>query len=182
LDCRPHSRDLVIYQGPRRDCGKISLSGGRTTRNLLTHVLVYDSHCGPCTRFRNVVEFLDTKGRIGFLSLVQADSDGLLDSIQAARRHRSFHLIAPDGTVASGAAALPPLVGLLPAGRTFERMMELSLPVSLATRILYSTFSRLHDSGSCTYSPGPASTSISMLSRKREAASPAVSGLPTVPK
>jgi predicted DCC family thiol-disulfide oxidoreductase YuxK len=141
------------------------------------YVLVYDSYCGPCTRFRNAVDFLDTKGRINFVGLAQADKDNLLDSIPAARRHRSFHLISPDGTVASGAAALPPLVGLLPAGRTFERVMELSLPVTLATKFIYSTFSRLHDSGSCTYSPTPVSTSISMSRKKIDDLYHAISGL-----
>jgi len=140
------------------------------------HLLVYDSDCGPCTRFRNIVDFLDTKGMIDFLGLVQADRNGLLDSIHPGRRHRSFHLIAPDGTVTSGAAALPTLVGLLPAGRTLERIMELSLPVNLATKILYSTFSRLHDAGSCAYSPGSASTSISTSRKKGEAAQSAISG------
>jgi predicted DCC family thiol-disulfide oxidoreductase YuxK len=119
--------------------------------------------------FKRIVEFFDSKGRIRFLGLAQADKDDLLDSIPAARRHRSFHLISPDGTVISGAAALPPLVGLLPAGRTFERVMELSLPVTLATRFIYSTLSRLHDSGSCTYSPGPSSTSISTSRKKTDA-------------
>jgi len=127
------------------------------------YLLVYDSNCGPCTRFRNVVDFLDAKGRLDFIGLVEADKDGLLDSIPVARRHRSFHLIAPGGTVASGAGALPPLIGLLPAGGAFERIMKLSSPVSFATRTLYSVFSRLHDSGSCTNSPGAASTAFRIL-------------------
>ena len=133
-------------------------------------LLVYDSCCGPCTRFRNIVEFLDSKRRIDYMGLVQADNNGLLDSVPTERRHRSFHLIAQDGKVTSGAAALPPLIGLLPTGRTFERIIELSVPVSFATTVLYTAFSRLHDSGSCTYSPGPASTTISTSYDKKEAA------------
>lgn len=131
------------------------------------HVLVYDSNCGPCTRFRNIVESLDAKGRIDFVGLVQADRGGLLNSIPVGRRQRSFHLIAPDGTVASGTVALPPLIGLLPAGRAFERIMKLSSPVKFVVKVVYSTFSRLHDSGSCTHSPSSASTSISTLMNGR---------------
>jgi len=123
-----------------------------------------------------MVDLLDTRNRIEFLGLVEADEDGILDTIAPARRHRSFHLIAPDGTMSSGATALPLLVGLLPAGRTFERIMELSFPVGLAARVIYSTFSRRHDSGSCSYPPGPVSTPASTLSRKRETAHCAVSG------
>jgi predicted DCC family thiol-disulfide oxidoreductase YuxK len=147
---------------------------------ILLHILVYDSDCGPCARFRYIVEFLDTRRRIDSVGLVQADKNGLLDSVPAARRHRSFHLIDPDGTVASGAGALAPLVGLLPAGRAFERIIRLSVPVSLATRIIYTTFSRLHDSGACTYpSRGTASTSISTSRKKKEALHSAIFRLST---
>ena len=125
------------------------------------HLLLYDSDCGPCTRFRNIVDFLDTRRRICFLGLALAEKDGLLNIIPSDRRYRSFHLVDQDGTVASGVAALGPLVGLLPAGRTFERIMGLSVPVSFVTRIVYNAFLRLHDSGSCAHpSPGFAKQNV----------------------
>ncbi len=90
------------------------------------HVLVYDKDCGNCSRLKRIVNSLDAHRRLDCLSLVEADESGLLDSVPRSRRHRSFHLIYPGGRVISGSAAVAELV---------------SLPM----------FSRLHDSGSCSY-------------------------------
>jgi len=140
------------------------------------HLLVHDSQCGPCTRFKDIVDILDEKERIYFVGLVEAEESGLLESIPLARGDRSFHLVLPDGTVASGAAALPPLVGLLPAGGVFKRILELSVPVRSTTTILYTVLSRLHDSGSCAYSHLAASTSISTLRTNVGEYSPLIAG------
>ena len=116
------------------------------------YALVYDSGCGPCTRFRNLVGFFDVKGRMKYLGLGEADQAGVLNSVDPCRRHRSFHLVSPGGEVWSGAAALPPLLGLLPAGRPVSSIARCP-PVFAALAGAYSVMARLHDAGSCTY-PG----------------------------
>lgn len=118
------------------------------------YVLAYDADCGPCTRFRRVVGFLDAGRRISFISLTQADRDGVLDQVPAVMRHRSFHLAIPGGRVLSGAEAIPPLVRVLPAGRVVSRAMATAPGVPRTVRFVYGVFSRLHDSGACTYRPG----------------------------
>jgi predicted DCC family thiol-disulfide oxidoreductase YuxK len=56
------------------------------------YTLAYDTDCGPCTRFAHIVNSLDKHEKIDFIPLVVADQQGLLDSISAPLRYRSFHL------------------------------------------------------------------------------------------
>jgi predicted DCC family thiol-disulfide oxidoreductase YuxK len=115
------------------------------------HVLVYDKDCGNCTRFKRIVNTLDAHRRLDYLSLTEADENGLLDPVPRARRHRSFHLIYPEGRVISGSAAVPELISLLPSGRSASFLMRRALGGKKVVNLIYSTFSRLHDSGSCSY-------------------------------
>ena len=117
----------------------------------MRHTLVYDADCGPCTRFSRIIGFLDTRRTLLFASLVDADSSGMLDTVPAARRHRSFHLVSPQGKVESGANALPGLIALLPMGRLPSELIDSSPFIFRSVAFVYSVFSRLHDSGSCSF-------------------------------
>ncbi|HEV2137835.1 MAG TPA: DCC1-like thiol-disulfide oxidoreductase family protein [Nitrososphaerales archaeon] len=118
------------------------------------YLLLYDADCGPCTKFRRAIEFFDAHRRIDYLSLTEGDERGFLDGVPTNLRHRSFHLITPDGTVLRGANALPTLIGLLPTGGSTSSFI-VRAPGGLATTaFVYSVFSRLHGTGSCSYSPG----------------------------
>ena len=125
----------------------------------MRHVLAYDSGCGPCTRFRNVVEFLDAKHRMRYVGLAEADRGGVLDAVDPGRRHRSFHLISPAGKVWSGPSAFPELASLLPGGLLLSRALATCPPLFSFAALVYGAFSRLHDSGSCGYAPGGATPS-----------------------
>ena len=116
--------------------------------NGLESILVYDADCGPCTDFRRLVSFFDIRKRMSYVGLVEADREGLLRSIPAAERFRSFHLIGPNGDVESGTEALPTLLGLLPGGTVSSRL-SLNPPVAAAIVGLYSTLSRLHGTAGC---------------------------------
>jgi predicted DCC family thiol-disulfide oxidoreductase YuxK len=114
-------------------------------------VLAYDANCGPCSRFKAVVELLDARRRIGFVSLEVAERSGLLASVAPASRYASFHLVrsAADGArdmgLWSGSEAVLPLVRTLsPWGRAMSRIVE-STPGGLeAVSFVYSTLARLH--------------------------------------
>jgi predicted DCC family thiol-disulfide oxidoreductase YuxK len=113
------------------------------------YVLVHDADCGPCTRFKQGVDFLDLHGMIGFVSIDRTQESGLLDGVPEARRHRSFHLILPNKRVESGAEALPTLMGLLPSGSAISTIVK-SAPGGLTMlAFVYSIASRLHEVGSC---------------------------------
>jgi predicted DCC family thiol-disulfide oxidoreductase YuxK len=114
------------------------------------YLLAYDAECGPCSRFKAVVDFLDARGLIDFASLRQADEAGALESIAPSLRYGSFHLIAQGRPVLSGADALLPLVGLLlPGGGAFSRVLGAIPGCRRAISFGYSTLSRLHYAGAC---------------------------------
>ena len=112
-------------------------------------ILAYDSGCGPCSRFKGVVGFLDANRVITPVGLAEAEREGLLRSVPPARRRRSFHLLFPAGRIESGASAIPPLLSLLPMGGLAARVVEQCPPVSKATKYVYGVLSRLHDAGAC---------------------------------
>jgi predicted DCC family thiol-disulfide oxidoreductase YuxK len=114
------------------------------------HLLAYDAECGPCSRFKAVVRFLDARGRLDFASLREADEAGALSGVEPSLRYRSFHLVSSGRGARSGAEALMPLVGvLLPQGERLTRALETVPGFRLAMTFVYSTLSRLHDTGSC---------------------------------
>jgi predicted DCC family thiol-disulfide oxidoreductase YuxK len=113
------------------------------------HILVYDAECGPCSKFKRALDWLDKYNRLDYVSLTSADEIGLLDSIPISRRHRSFHLISPEG-ISSGSEALPRLISLLPLGK-FAASVVRRVPHGLyVMAFLYDTAARLHDVGACS--------------------------------
>jgi predicted DCC family thiol-disulfide oxidoreductase YuxK len=117
----------------------------------MKYTLAYDSDCGPCRRFEGVVELLDTKHRLQYIGLEDADRKGLLATLAPSLRRRSFHLLSPSGRIFSGARAIPLLISLLPGGTAHFFVLSRSPLAFRALSFVYSVFSRAHDSGSCTY-------------------------------
>ena len=115
---------------------------------MRNHLLAYDVDCGPCRRFKEIVDFMDPKERIAFLSLNEADDLGLLERVPRPKRHTSFHLIFSDGGVKSGAEAIPSVIRLFPMGVLFSKGLLAPGGQRMVAGV-YSIFSRLHDSGSC---------------------------------
>lgn len=116
---------------------------------MANHILAYDVDCGPCTRFKRIVELLDARHRIDFLSLHKADKLGLLKGIPHPMRYTSFHLICPDGEILSGADGLVRLVAILPLGNQISKLIALTPGGEWMIKLLYKTFSRLHNSPTC---------------------------------
>ena len=119
-------------------------------------LLAYDASCGPCSRFKAAVEFLDAKGRIKFLPLEEAEKSGAIEDIPQSLRYRSFHLLrTPRGPAAgegiySGSDALLPLLRLLlPGGDIASRFIEAAPGAKGAISFAYSALSRLQGAGSC---------------------------------
>ena len=114
------------------------------------YVVAYDASCGPCTRFRQLVDALDTRDKIDFMSLVKADEKGLLDSVRDDLRYKSFHLIfLPSGYVKSGSDGLLALIAILPGGKIASPTIKYFPAGRNIVRFLYATLSKLHDRGSC---------------------------------
>ena len=117
------------------------------------YILVYDADCGPCTRFKRGVDWLDKYNHLSYVSLIEADQRGLLDSVPIARRHKSFHMISALGNVSSGSHAVPILLGLLPLGGLASKLILLFPPGQSIMDFVYATFARLHESGLCSSKP-----------------------------
>ena len=81
------------------------------------YILAYDANCGPCTKFKCIVDILDKYERIDFISLIKADQEGLLDKVPVHQRYKSFHLIFTKGDTKSGSEALLELIVILPGGK-----------------------------------------------------------------
>ena len=113
------------------------------------YILAYDADCGPCTRFMHVVDHLDKREKIDFISLTIADREGMLDRISAPLRYKSFHLISLTGELKSGSDALLELIAILPGGKIISPIINHLPGGKLIVRFIYNRFSRLHDRGSC---------------------------------
>ncbi|MGB7639459.1 MAG: DCC1-like thiol-disulfide oxidoreductase family protein [Nitrososphaeraceae archaeon] len=113
------------------------------------YILAYDADCGPCTRFMHVVDLLDKREKIDFISLTIADQQGLLDRISAPLRYKSFHLIFTNGEAKSGSEALLELITILPGGMIISPIINYFPGGKLIVRFIYNRFSRLHAMDSC---------------------------------
>jgi predicted DCC family thiol-disulfide oxidoreductase YuxK len=114
------------------------------------YILAYDADCGPCTKFRRIVDILDKYERIDFISLTKADEEGLLDNIPVRQRYKSFHLISPKREPKSGSEALLELVAILPGGKIISPIINNFPGGKKGVQFIYKRFSRLHDRGSCS--------------------------------
>ncbi|MDA4118626.1 MAG: DUF393 domain-containing protein [Thaumarchaeota archaeon] len=119
------------------------------------YVLAYDASCGPCSRFKAVVGFLDARHRIEFESLEEADRAGLLESVAPSLRFGSFHLVVfregrSRGESISGSEAILPLARLLlPKGESVLSLVEATPGLGDTISFVYSMLSRSHEVGSC---------------------------------
>ena len=114
-----------------------------------SYLLAYDADCGPCTRFKRLVDFLDAYHTIDFLSLTDANERGLLNGIPESLRFESFHLISTKGDIQSGSDALLDLIGLFPLGRPISKIIIFFPGGKQMIKFLYDTFSRLHNASPC---------------------------------
>ena len=113
------------------------------------YLLAYDADCGPCTRFKRLVDLLDAYHKIDFLSLTDANEHGLLNRIPESLRFESFHLISTNGDIQSGSDALLDLIGVFPLGSAISKIIIFFPGGEQTIKFLYDTFSRLHDASSC---------------------------------
>ena len=114
------------------------------------YILAYDANCGPCTKFKRIVDILDKYERIDFISLTKADQERLLDKIPVHQRYKSFHLIFPNGDSKSGSDALLELIAILPGSKILSPIINYFPGGKKAVQFIYKRFSRLHDRGSCS--------------------------------
>jgi len=105
---------------------------------------LYDADCGPCVRFKEIASFLDASHAVDFVSIGEAGSSGLLDSVPHSSWFSCSRMIQPDGSIASGGDSIVALLSRLPAGKLPSLAIN-RLPFGPAlTGRLYGVASRLH--------------------------------------
>jgi predicted DCC family thiol-disulfide oxidoreductase YuxK len=81
-----------------------------------THRILYDAECRFCRWSLAWLLRWDRRRRLEPVALQDERAPALLGTLEEEQRMASWHLVAPDGSVASAGAAAPGLLRLLPAG------------------------------------------------------------------
>jgi predicted DCC family thiol-disulfide oxidoreductase YuxK len=89
-------------------------------------LVLYDGACGFCKWLLAGLLRLDRAERLRPIALQRPEAEALLADLEPAERMASMHVVSPDGTRLSAGEALPPLLGLLRAGR---------FPAAVAARV-----------------------------------------------
>ena len=78
--------------------------------------LVYDGDCAFCRRCVALLRSADRSKRLRFVPLQDAAEVARLPLVPRASLEKAMHLFSPDDAIFAGAAALPPILGLLRGG------------------------------------------------------------------
>ena len=89
---------------------------------LKPHILLYDGDCGFCKLAVRWLLRLDRRGCLRPEAIQGAEGRALLSEVPEAQRLESAHVLTPDGTLHSGAAAAAPLARLLPGASIAARL------------------------------------------------------------
>ena len=79
-------------------------------------LLVYDGDCRFCRKWITMLQSWDSAGRLRFVPFQDAAEVARLPFVPRAALEKAMHLVSPDDAVFAGAAAMPPILRLLPGG------------------------------------------------------------------
>ncbi len=88
------------------------------------HVLLYDADCGFCRWAVRRVLGWDRGRRVRACALQDPEAARWLGGLPEEVRMASWHLVDPEGRVASGGRAVGPLLRLLPFGRPLAALVD----------------------------------------------------------
>jgi predicted DCC family thiol-disulfide oxidoreductase YuxK len=103
--------------------------------------LVYDGDCRFCARSIALLASWDRAKRLKFVPFQDAAELARLPFIPREALEQAMQLVSPDDAVFAGAAALPPMLRLLPMGRAVSWIFAVP-GVSLAASKLYRILAR----------------------------------------
>jgi predicted DCC family thiol-disulfide oxidoreductase YuxK len=89
-----------------------------------THRILYDADCRFCRWSLSWVLRWDRGRRLEPVSLQDERALALLGEMPEAERMASWHLVGPDGSIASAGAAAPGLLRLLPGGGALAALAD----------------------------------------------------------
>lgn len=88
--------------------------------------LLYDADCNICKTITETLLTWDRAGRLRPVAIQSEEGDRLLEAVPVEDRLKSFHLVSPNGEIASAGPALAELFRELPGGGAVARLLELS--------------------------------------------------------
>lgn len=96
--------------------------------------VLYDGECGFCSFCLALLLRLDWRRRLRPITIQEAEGQRLLGPVPESERLLRAHVVTSDGTVLSGAEAMPAICRQLPRGRRLAALLASTMPL---TRLLY---------------------------------------------
>lgn len=95
-------------------------------RRASATAVLYDADCNICKTITETLLTWDRGGRLRPVAIQSEEGQRLLGPVSIEKRLESFHLVRPDGSVASAGPALAELFRMLPAGTPVAKLLELA--------------------------------------------------------
>lgn len=108
------------------------------------HYLVFDGACELCRRLCRAVQQMDRQHRLHAVTFADPLAAQLLAALPADQWRNTFHLVAPDGTLRSGDAAMPLIARLLPCGGPLAWLMTAPGIGKPLTDLMYRQLTGMH--------------------------------------
>jgi len=102
---------------------------------LVRHTLVFDGACPMCIRWMGRVRSWDSSRAFEYVPLQDPSIPERFPQLDPDALAREMHVVAPDGRVWAGAAAVERVVELLPLGRWVSWIFSVPLARRLGDRI-----------------------------------------------
>ena len=88
------------------------------------HLLIYDSECGLCVRFKKALEFLDKDKKINFRSVYDQSVYVDYPELKQEECEEMIHMVAADGKILKGSDVVSFLIQLNPGVKKFSWLIE----------------------------------------------------------
>ena len=88
------------------------------------HVLIYDSECSLCVRFKKALEFIDSDHKIQFRSLYEQSVYVDFPELNQEECLETIHLITNDKKILTGSDVIQFLITLNPGVKKFSWLIE----------------------------------------------------------
>ncbi|MCM8794247.1 MAG: DUF393 domain-containing protein [Candidatus Omnitrophica bacterium] len=103
----------------------------------MPYYLLYDEECALCVRFQAGIKERDRKDLIVPVGFTDPRIHEIVPQLSNEQLLNNFHLVAPDGRVASGGNALPELLCLLPGLRFLGLTLKVLPPARRLSDRIY---------------------------------------------
>lgn len=97
--------------------------------------LVFDGDCAFCRKWVALLESWDRRKRLRFVPFQDAAEVARLPFVPRDALEKAMHLVSPDDAIFAGAAAMPPILALLPGGWLLKRVFSVPGVPWLASRV-----------------------------------------------